>query len=923
MATYYGTTGTDNFTGASQDMFVFTPADIQAADRVNGGSQGTLVLQGTGTIAAASLVGFSNFGSLRFDNGGISITANGSVPFALRPVLVFGSAGNDTLDFSATTGSLALTVIRTGGGDDRFVTNNNNDQFIMDADDLTGADYISAGAATNDTLTFETAGTVTAADFAQVYGIDKLVLAYGTNDITLGSTFGDLIVTGSNGSDRVDASAITGGLSVTAGSGLDTIIGGQGYNVFRITANQLAGDTLDAHGRGQLAISSYGTIDAADLANVSGFTSLSFSRDADFTADAAFSSRNAITSISGSSGSDTIDFSGSTDDIYWRTFTGDDRLYSGSGDDLFNIVAGRLDGSDVVSGGAGRDSIFTGVYDPDGPYLLDEAALAGVTSIESFTLSGLINVTLSDRLVSSAEGHRVSFVMTAGGGSFHTIDATALTGDNRIYVMTYSQRNLLLGGEGDDVFQFADGAIDAGDVVDGNGGTDTLILNDRVLANAAALSGVSDLDVLLLGGGSAGAYLDDAFLASNGGRFAVTARAGLSMLDASAVVDAANSVDVTVLAGDSQLTGGAGADIFRLTRTDLTTTIVGGDGSAQDVLQLRAAGSYEASALESVSGVEQIVLAAGGALVVLSDALVGSADGQRVVVSGGAGSDGVDASEVTGAGNHVEIIAGAGDDVLSGGAGADGFRFLHGELNADDVVSGGMGIDTLRLLSSGTIAAGDLAQVSGIERILLASGDDTVTVGQALAGTADAQALEVLGGGGNDVLSGDGLDGSAPLVLNGGAGDDVLTGGGRAVLIGGEGADTFRFAARGAVEDTVADFASADDMLAFAAAQFAVTGGAIDVLTEDHTGIDDLGGADVIRYAGTLLGSAEAVSDYLLANGTGTAGGGAFVIGVDGAGDTLLYHTTDASGAGGDVVLVASLSATAAGSLTLADFTLI
>jgi Ca2+-binding RTX toxin-like protein len=1031
MATYYGTTGTDTFSGGSRDIFVFTPADVGAADSVDGGTQATLLIQGSGAIAASDLVGFRNLSTLAFGNGGLSVTVNDAVPFTATAVSVTGSSGDDTFDAAAvTTGAMYITP---GAGADTLLTGSQNDIFYFDIDELTGADFISAGASSggDDIISFANAGTLTAADFAQVYGVERLVLADGTNHVTLGSTFGQMGVQGSAGDDYVDASATLNGANFNAGEGLDTFIAGSGFSTIAIRAEELAGDTLDGRGRGALAISSIDVLDSTDLANVSGIGSLRFAQDAHIVMDAAFAARNVIAAIQGSAGPDAIDARYNTSGIQWQPGTGDDRLYSGAGDDLFNLVANRLDANDIVSGGAGNDTLFlTGSGATT--TALSAADLAGVGGIEGLTLSGAVDVELDDAFASTAQDHRVSFSLSAGN-RLQTIDAAALSGENRIYVMTYTASNVLLGGAGDDVFQFAGGAIDAGDTVAGNGGRDTLILNDRVLADAAALSGMSGVELIALGGASAGVHLDDAVLAANGARIAITAGAAQNLVDASAVADAGNGVDVTVSRGTSALTGGAGADIFRFARTSgFAATVTGGDGAAADVLQLRAAGSYAPAMLAGVSGVEQIVLASGGAALALTDALVGTAQAQRLVVAGGAGDDDVDASGVAGAGNRVEFVAGSGadtltggagddvfhfapgaltaadavtggagsdrlllnaagavslgshvgeietvslgiggiavavddgfaaanagrlavrggagddafdaaavtvagfavetdtgggDDVLRGGVGSDTFRFLRADLSGADVVVGGegAGVDTLRLLSSGAIAAADLAGVSGIERLLLASGNDMVAVSQALVASAKGQVLEVLGGGGYDMLSGVGLDGSATLILDGGTGNDVLTGGGAAVLTGGAGADTFRFMARGAAADRATDFASADDTLAFAAAAFDIAGTAFDLLADDATGTADLAGADVIRYAGTALADAGAVAAYLRANGTGAADG-AFVLATDGAGRALLWHVTDASGASGTAALVADFGGTALTAFTLADFTLV
>lgn len=162
-------------------------------------------------------------------------------------------------------------------------------------------------------------------------------------------------------------------------------------------------------------------------------------------------------------------------------------------------------------------------------------------------------------------------------------------------------------------------------------------------------------------------------------------------------------------------------------------------------------------------------------------------DGVEVVVRGGESDDTVTVFE--GVGSGVTVLAGHGDDTVSGGTGSDvivagagdddvtggrggdrvfggaGQDYLDGQ-GGDDLVDGGDGKDTVYGLDGRDTLSGG-------------SGDDYVEGGTG----ADV----VSGGAGEDAVSG----GTGEDTVLGGAGDDVLYAGrGGDEVLGGDGADT-------------------------------------------------------------------------------------------------------------------------------------
>jgi Ca2+-binding RTX toxin-like protein len=148
---------------------------------------------------------------------------------------------------------------------------------------------------------------------------------------------------------------------------------------------------------------------------------------------------------------------------------------------------------------------------------------------------------------------------------------------------------------------------------------------------------------------------------------------------------------------------------------------------------------------------------------------------------------------------HTQIIAGSGDDTITGGATAD---YLHGGAG-NDTISGGAVFDDINGMLGNDTAHGN----AGDDWVVGGKGDDMLF--------GDAGGDIVWGNLGNDTLDGgDGVDqvrgGQGDDVLNGGAGDDFISGDlGNDTVSGGAGADTFHANSDGGV-DRVLDFHAAE-----------------------------------------------------------------------------------------------------------------
>lgn len=348
-----------------------------------------------------------------------------------------------------------------------------------------------------------------------------------------------------------------------------------------------------------------------------------------------------------------------------------------------------------------------------------------------------------------------TFIEQAIGGS----------GSDRLFGNFLS--NILVGRNGNDQLTGGEGA----DSLAGGSGSDVI-------------SGGSGDDTLVGGSG------DDLLRGSSGTDVAeftgtVAARVRLAVTTAQ---DTGHGIDL--ITGIEHLVSGSGNDT--LVGDTLANMLSGGLGND------RLSGKVGNDTLDGSDG---------------DDTLIGS-DGNDVV-QGGDGVDTAVFSATGGASVDLRILTaqdtGSGRDLLSGienltgGVGSDSLvgdgqaNLLKGD-RGDDTLVGGIGDDTLQGNSGGDLMNGgtgfdtvDYSSATSDLRLSLAN--DGVGLGAA-AGDAFVSIERVLGGSGNDALSGDGFDNW----LYGGGGDDTLEGGaGNDLLFGDGGTDRAVFSGNASV----------------------------------------------------------------------------------------------------------------------------
>jgi Ca2+-binding RTX toxin-like protein len=233
-------------------------------------------------------------------------------------------------------------------------------------------------------------------------------------------------------------------------------------------------------------------------------------------------------------------------------------------------------------------------------------------------------------------------------------------------------------------------------------------------------------------------------------------------------VGTVSSITVLGLEGNDRLT----APSRLAAGTNLTVTLDGGPG--RDTLT----GSPAADLLRGGEGNDSLTGGDG------NDQLFGDAGTDRLI--GGNGNDvldgGADADSLSGDAGDDLLLGGGGDDAISGGSGNDRYQF-----NADE----SLGTDTLTE-SPGGIEVLDFSPTqSQPVRINLGSATtQVINSNLALNLRSGSDYEQVVGGGGNDVLTGN----AGANRLDGAAGNDILLGlDGADELIGGSGNDTYLF----------------------------------------------------------------------------------------------------------------------------------
>ena len=427
--TITGGAGADVMNGGTGDnTFVFHASDVASGETVTfSGTSDTFhvatstdfsLLNGGAALTGLDVINLASSTTATFTGAqlsGLALTVNGVAGGATESLVVNAGAGttvtlanmtvtNAAVTLNGSTGDENLTgtagadVISGGTGNDTITAGSGNDS--INAGD--GANFVQftfanfdlndtvVGGANTDTIRITDNATVVNADFTHVTFVETLLLAgTGAQSVTLGALSDSAGIhtvdaTAGLSNSTINISGTSAGLTVSTGSGNDTItggtgsgghdslVGGAGNDLYIIS--DAAAHVTDASGTDTLQL-------GVDM-SISGFSGLEVldigSHTISMTSDQALAFSDIVgtghVSIDGvdynlatlNLGGDVLSLAGAG--ALWG-FAGNDSLTGSAGADLLVGGAGNDSlvgdaGSDVLIGGAGADTL-TGGLDAD------------------------------------------------------------------------------------------------------------------------------------------------------------------------------------------------------------------------------------------------------------------------------------------------------------------------------------------------------------------------------------------------------------------------------------------------------------------------------------------------------------------------------------------------------------------------------
>ncbi len=501
-------------------------------------------------------------------------------------------------------------------------------------------------------------------------------------------------------------------------------------------------------------------------------------------------------------GNDTVD-AGGGNDIFWMagTLNAGDKLDGGTGTDQVDLngdySAGLVFAADTITN-------------------IEKLYLAAGHSYNLTLNDG--NVAAGERLLINAQSLGAGNSLTFDGsaeldGRFNIFAGAGndtLTGGsgNDLFHLDKGGNDTVHAGGGNDTIFMGD-TLDPADTIDGGSGRDTVILgglgDDQITFSATTMTNV---EVLQLDPGTLSYEIitDDATVAA--GAVMTVDGSALSgvhafYFDGSAETDGA----FHFIAGTSLqtiLTGGAGNDTFDLTHVDPTALTQVDGGGGNDVFAFLDNFDSSSQTVDGGTGINTLILdgdysfvsLVGGVISNIQDVAFGGGHSYTNVqvfddISGGAPTK-IDATalasgdsltlDATNSTDSLLFFAGSGTYDLTGSTNNDKF-YMGAHFQASDSVNGGAGVDKVILegdytgataltFNAGTLTNVEVLQLNAGHSYDVTTGDATVAANKVFH--VDASALDA----GNALT----FDGSAEtdgtFVVIGGAGNDVLTGGG-------------------------------------------------------------------------------------------------------------------------------------------------
>lgn len=774
---------------------------------------------------------------------------------------------------------------------DTFTGTSGNDSFSGPLDSLTVLDSIDGGAG-NDTLTVSTTGTSlpTGVSVTNVETVN--VSTTGTGYTLNASGFTGLkslttTVAGNGAATNVTAPAtatslVISGATDTAAAGLAdvTVIGGGGN--LSVTASTAA--AANGINVGQTAVANaYSSISTTggDIVQI---------RDRSGTAAATGSTLKTVT-ITNAGGNQTITANGLTtlnlSGLVGATTVGDTTITAAAGTRALTL---NLNGIDVDGDGVVTTGTLTTTDATATSVAITNSGSATYDAAGDFAAATAVTVDASAAL--TLDVLTAGVATTVGISGTAPITITTDTFDAAVVITSTNSAGVTLSQALTTGQQFVGTSSSGNDVIEIGATTKAITTgagNDSIISTGTVGTG---------GSVDAGDGIDNITLTS----------AQAEAADNSSTFNAKFKNFETLTISDA-LSATADIDLAGINAVSKVVLAAGGDATTAILRSFVDNGTLELDA--NATGVTALV---NGALFSASNII-----NVQLSKTGGA----LTAGTITTTG--VETVNIAVADVLE--AGSDTAAVVHTIILVDPQattlkVTGNNG---LTLTNTGNTAVTSF-DASGVvaNGALDTAGNLAVTFTS--ANTTSTATVKIIGGAGNDVLTGVGALDS----ISGGAGADTITGGaGADTLTGGAGADVFRYntiatttGAAGVNVDRITDFVAGTDKINFARGALALTG-----VTTDGTGDAVATMAAVVADATTVasisdvysalaayntltasaaLGTATVAQVYTFANGAA-------------AGTYLVVNDTSAGfQAATDVVInITGLS----GTLSAADFT--
>jgi hypothetical protein len=727
--------------GSGNDAFSVTAAQLSNDKISGGGGSNTLTVSTSGTLDDSFFSNDTSIQALRITSP-TTVTLGSYASAAGISTLITGM-GSDTVNAASLASGLTLDASSANTTSVNYTGSSNGDLILIGATALSSSTI--AGGGGTDTLSITAAANLADSAFANETSIEVLRLSSPSSVTLAGTASGagiSKVVTGS-GSDKVNAASLASALTLDASATNTTSVkytGSSFGDLVKINSAAIAASTITGGSGIDTLLVGNGNATISALPNVSGMEILSLTGGNNLVNGLA---RGMSTIAGGTGGGDTIDATAFSTAVTINEIAATlgntlvassvttTTILGGSGSDSLAVTSQRFP-SDSFDGGSGSDSltILNGTA-----YISN---FSGVSNVENLLLSGGHN-TLTN-LANS--GIRVIQGGTLGGDS---IDASNSWGDITVNESSSSLGDTLISSSvgggisstGYPVKSLLIGSATSGNYFVQTNSSDSDLNGTRILSQATVHggSGIDTLQIGISGDGVSGQTLADSVF-GNGADTSIE----VLKLTGSTFVSLASSA---YTAGISTVIGGTGNDTIDASSFNLGQTSL--HGLTMDLTANAGGQSYD-----TTSG--------GNDLVIVASSLIAGSNLNHYKINGGAGIDTLQVIGGLSLGSFsnlqsFEVVSLSGSANSLAGMGSSGTRTIIGSAGGKDTIDATTGVNPI-YVNAAASSLGDTLTASSV------TGVASTLVGSSLGGNmfiAGATATQlagdsIVGGNGNDTL---------------------------------------------------------------------------------------------------------------------------------------------------------------------------